>query len=160
MAEILSTLPGSDPVAIAKRRDERIARVDALNTRCLEQLRPYAGTPVLAAAMQEEFVGWTGMKVTASYGRGEDMNPGTLMSLARESKASGVRIVIDNMQSGGEAGEPLARELNATHIAFSNFPGSSPEVPTYESLVEHNCSLLLEALKKQSAGAKQGLPTS
>lgn len=146
IAGLLALLEAVDKDALDARLQSRIARINALADECKALLEPYSGTPALSAFMQEEFVRWTGMKVIAHYGRGEDMSPGTLMNLADKGKAAGVVVVVDNIQSGADAGVPLARELKAAHVGFSNFPMFSPEAPTYETLLKLNTILLRDAL--------------
>lgn len=153
VAGFLSGLRGVDAAALEERLQDRIRRIEALAAECGEIMAPFAGTPALSAFMQEEFVGWTGMNVVAHYGRGEDMSPGALMKLVDTGKRRAVMVVVDNLQSGADAGEPLAHELRAAHVAFSNFPMFSPEAPTYESLVRLNVTLLHDAL---SARLKNG----
>jgi zinc transport system substrate-binding protein len=51
--------------------------------------------------------------------------------------------VVDNYQSGAEAGLPLALELDVPHAVLSNFPGSSEDVPDYFSLLRHNVDQLI-----------------
>jgi hypothetical protein len=35
---------------------------------------------------------------------------------------SGVKLVVDNLQSGPDTGEPLAQGLGAKHVTLTNFP--------------------------------------
>ena len=146
----LAQLPGVDRDALARRLAARMERIDKLARQCMTSLAPHARLPALSAAMQEEFVAWMGLHPVASYGRAEDMPPGLLMELAKKGREQKVRIVIDNMQSGAEAGLPLARELGVPHVAFSNFPMFSAETPDYESLLTHNTQMLNQALKAGS----------
>ena len=146
VAAFLSGLPGVDKDALEARLQERIKRITSLAAESLVTLAPYKGTPALSAAMQTEFVRWMGMKVVDEYGRAEDLSPGGMIALADAGKRAGVLVVVDNLQSGAEAGVPLARELKAVHVGFSNFPMYSPEAPDYESLLKLNVKLLCDAL--------------
>ena len=146
VAGFLAGLPGVNAAALEQRLEDRIRRVSAMADESREALAPFKGTPALSASMQAEFVRWTGMNVVDEYGRAEEMSPGALMELAAKGKRAGVLLVVDNLQSGAEAGVPLARELRAAHTAISNFPGFSPEVPTYEALFRRNVTLLHDAL--------------
>ena len=146
VAGFLSGLPGVDADAIEQRLEDRIRRISALAAESRQALAPFRGTPALSAHMQAEFVRWTGMNVVDEYSRAEDMSPGALMELTAKGKKAGVLLVVDNLQSGAEAGVPLARELRAAHAAVSNFPGFSPEAPTYEALFRLNVTLLHDAL--------------
>lgn len=146
IAGFLAALPGVDAAALEARLEDRVRRITDLAAACRSTLAPFTGTPALCAFMQEEFTRWTGMDVVAHYGRAEDMSPGMLMALAGKGKKADVLVVVDNLQSGAEAGLPLARELRAAHVAFSNFPRYTPEAPTYESLLRLNTALLHDAL--------------
>ena len=146
IAAHLASLAGVDAQILEKRLDERITRITALADNLTALLAPYSGTPALSAEMQAEFVRWAGLQVVDEYGRAEDMSPGTLMALADAGKKAGVKVVVDNLQSGAEAGLPLARELGAAQVGFSNFPGYIPEAGEYESLLSLNVKLLLGAL--------------
>lgn len=146
MAAFLSGLPGVDVASVQERLAKRLERITALSEACLSGMKPYKGSPALSAAMQEEFSRWTGLEIVGGYGRAEDMSPGMLISLADTGKKSGVLLVVDNLQSGAEAGLPLARELGAAHVSLSNFPMFSPDVPTYEALLKHNVELIRQAL--------------
>ena len=146
IAAHLASLAGVDARILEKRLADRITRITALEGNLLALLAPYRDTPALSAEMQAEFVRWAGLKVVGEYGRAEDMSPGALMSLADAGKNAGVKVVVDNLQSGAEAGLPLARDLGAAHVGFSNFPGYTPETGEYESLLTLNVKLLLGAL--------------
>lgn len=152
VAVFLSGLSGVNRDALEKRLQERIRRITVLAAESRMALEAYKGTPALSAAMQTEFVRWTGLKVVGEYSRAEDLSPGRVISLVDSGKKAGVLIVVDNLQSGAEAGVALARDLQAAHVAFSNFPMFSPEAPSYERLLAFNVKLLREAL---AAGMKR-----
>ena len=58
---------------------------------------------------------------------------------------SGVSLVIDNLQSGQDAGASIAEELGVTRIILSNFPGGFPDTETWEKAIDKNVQLILEA---------------
>ncbi|MDR3089367.1 MAG: metal ABC transporter substrate-binding protein [Desulfobulbaceae bacterium] len=146
---IIAPLPGVDATAMEKRLHRRLEHIVAVTDACDKALWPYADTPVMAATMQADFVKRLGMNVVADYGRAEDMSPATLMRLAEEGKKADVQVVIDNMQSGGEAGAPLAGEMGAKHVVFSNFPLPDSETASYAALLRHNCEALAQALVRK-----------
>ena len=150
VAAFLATLPGVDASTIEQKTQERLARIESLALGLQGKLAPYANTPALAADMQAELTAWTGMDVVATYGRAEDIPPSLLIQLVEEGRKRQVQLVVDNMQSGAEAGKPLARELGAAHVALSNFPMFSPEIPTYERLLARNCGQILAALEAKT----------
>lgn len=127
---------------ISVRLEHRLARTEALERACLAMLAPVKGKAVLAAAMQAEFATWAGLRVLQRYGRAEDLSAGALARMLRAVQGKQVRGVIDNRQSGSEAGLPLALELHVPHIVLSNFPGSDAAVPDYFSLMRANVQAL------------------
>ena len=92
--------------------------------------------------MQAEFVKWAGFDVIRSFGRAEDVNARGLAEILSAVKDSPVAGVVDNYQSGPDAGLPLALELGVTHVVLSNFPGSSNDAPDYFSLLRRNVAQL------------------
>lgn len=123
---------------IELRLQERLDRIDNAEKECRISLEHVQGKNVFSAAMQTDFVKWAGLNVFKSYGRMEDMSASTLAEILRSANNIKISGVIDNRQSGGDAGLPLALELGIPHIILSNFPGSSPDVPDYFSLLRHN----------------------
>jgi zinc transport system substrate-binding protein len=77
---------------------------------------------VIAADQQAPFLAWLGFRVVATYGRAEDFTAEELTRLARVASDSGVKLVVDNLQSGPDTGEPLAQGLGAKHVTLTNFP--------------------------------------
>ena len=127
---------------ISDRLEARLARIDALEKEWLAILAPVQGKGVLVAGMQAEFVVWAGLHVLQQYGRAEDLSAGALAQTLRAVQGRQVSGIIDNKQSGSEAGLPLALELQVPHVVLSNFPGSSPNVPDYFSLMRANVQAL------------------
>lgn len=87
---------------------------------------------------QADFVAWAGLDIARSYAGEQDASARELSKIIDEVKASGVSGVVDNYQSGPDAGLPLALELGVPHITLSNFPGSDDDVPDYFSLLRAN----------------------
>ena len=77
---------------------------------------------VIAAEQQAPFLEWLGFRVVATYGRAEDFTAQELTRLARVAQDSGVAVVVDNLQSGPDAGKPLAEALKVKHVTLTNFP--------------------------------------
>lgn len=103
---------------------------------------------ILCAEMQQGFLKWAGFQIVGTYGRSEDFTPQKMQELLRKGREEGVKLVVDNLQSGPEAGKGLAEELKAPHVVLSNFPGAWPGTDTWAAAVTKNVDLLLEALKK------------
>ncbi|WP_168732486.1 metal ABC transporter substrate-binding protein [Desulfovibrio desulfuricans] len=132
---------------IQLRARQRMQRIDAAETQCRELLAPLHGKRVIAATMQAEFASWAGLEVVRTFGRAEDINARELAEILNAVKNIPVAGVVDNYQSGPDAGLPLALELGVAHVVLSNFPGSSDDAPDYFSLLMHNVRQL-QALAK------------
>lgn len=132
---------------IRLRARQRMQRIDAAETQCRVMLAPLHGKRVIAATMQAEFASWAGLEVVRTLGRAEDINARELAEILNAVKDMPVAGVVDNYQSGPDAGLPLALELGVAHVVLSNFPGSSDDAPDYFSLLLHNVRQL-QALAK------------
>jgi zinc transport system substrate-binding protein len=77
---------------------------------------------VIAADQQAPSLKWLGFRVVATYGRAEDFTAQELTRLARVASDSGVKLIVDNLQSGPDAGKPLAEALKVKHVTLTNFP--------------------------------------
>jgi len=78
--------------------------------------------PVIASEQQTPLLKWLGFPVVATYGRAEDFTAQELTRMARVASESGVKLVVDNLQSGPDTGKPLADGLGTKHITLTNFP--------------------------------------
>lgn len=129
--------------AVYGRLQKRIERIKDFSEG-LESVRTrFHGKPVVSALMQKDFVSWCGFSIAATFGGAESMNPKILaeiIALARKRRVIGV---VENLQSGKEAGLPIAEELKIPRAILSNFPGSDDNVPDYFSLVRENIRQLL-----------------
>ncbi|MGD9575911.1 zinc ABC transporter substrate-binding protein [Desulfovibrio desulfuricans] len=143
--EIAAALEGAAPElapVVRRRMLQRLQKIDAIAAECRSALAATQGLPVIAAYMQAEFVKWAGFDVIRSFGRAEDVNARGLAEILSAVKDSPVAGVVDNYQSGPDAGLPLALELGVTHVVLSNFPGSSNDAPDYFSLLRRNVAQL------------------
>jgi zinc transport system substrate-binding protein len=111
-------------------------------------------TAVLCATTQEEFVSWAGFNVAGVYDRLEDLTPEKIAALVDKARKAQVTLVIDNLQSGLNAGRGMADELGARHVNLSNFPGGVKGAETWEKSILKNVEALVAALhglKKQES---------
>ncbi len=102
---------------------------------------------VIAADQQTPFLRWLGFRVVATYGRAEDFTAQELTRLARVASDSGVKLVVDNLQSGPDTGRPLADGLGAKHVTLTNFPLHG----SYRQALLENVAALARAVE-QGAG--------
>jgi zinc transport system substrate-binding protein len=102
--------------------DRYKVRVDSAGAVVRATLARKTLPPAIAADKQAPFLQWAGFRVVATYGRAEDFTAGELNRLARIAVDSGVGIIVDNLQSGPDAGRLLADELKVGHVTLTNFP--------------------------------------
>jgi len=105
-------------------------------------------TNVICAEMQAGFVKWAGLNVIATYGRPDSLTPRVVKELVDKGKAENIGLIIDNMQSGKEAGAGIAEELGCTRIILSNFPGCFDNTETWEKAVDRNVELIIQAISR------------
>ncbi|MFC1871223.1 metal ABC transporter substrate-binding protein [Chloroflexota bacterium] len=101
---------------------------------------------VLCAEQQAGFVKWAGLNVVATFGRPDTMTPQVVRELVDTGRAADVILVVDNMQSGQDAGAGVAEELGVKRIILSNFPGCYEDTETWEKALDYNIRLILEAV--------------
>jgi zinc transport system substrate-binding protein len=151
---IAAVLAEADPTrrdmyrAAAENRKADVQRVGAFQAMRLAQAG-VARIPVLANEMQADFIRWAGFHVVGVFGRGEDMPPRDREDAIRLGRAKSVRLVIDNLQSGKQAGVGIAKEIGAAQVTLSNFPGGFPQTATWAKALEKNVAMLLTAIGKQ-----------
>ncbi|MDD3927356.1 MAG: metal ABC transporter substrate-binding protein, partial [bacterium] len=130
------------------------ARARAVDIRVRNQARKagFGRTAVICSDQQADVLRWMGFRVTAVYGRPEEFTPSGIHRLVKMGKADKVGLVVDNLQSGADAGKQLARQLGARHVILSNFPGGFSNTGTWESTVLENTSRVVKALGGHSHG--------
>jgi len=101
------------------------------------------GVKVICSALQEEFIQWLGMDIVMVYPRAEELTPKILADAISRAKHDNIRLVIDNLQSGADAGFVIAEEMKTKHIVLTNFPlGDS-----YPKTLMQNFLTVLQALE-------------
>jgi zinc transport system substrate-binding protein len=104
---------------------------------------------VLCAEQQMGFVKWTGLNVIGTFGRPDSLTPQVIKELVDTGKAENVTLIIDNLQSGKDAGASIAEELGCNRIILSNFPGGFDDTETWEKAINKNVELILETIISQ-----------
>lgn len=112
-----------------------------------------SGVNVMCADEQAGFVEWVGLNIVATYGRPDSLTPQVVRELVDMGRAENVTLIIDNLQSGQDAGKGIAEELGCNRIIISNFPGGFDDTETWEKAVDRNIELILGAIV-QEAGQK------
>ena len=101
---------------------------------------------VICSGMQAAFVRWVGLNVVAFYGRPDSLTPQVVKELVDKGREENVTLIIENMQSGQDAGVGVAEELGCVRIVLSNFPGCFDDTETWEKAIDWNIKLILEAI--------------
>ncbi len=101
---------------------------------------------VLCNEQQAGFVKWTGLNIISTYGRPDELTPQVVKNLVDTGKENNVTLIIDNLQSGADAGAGIAEELDCTRIILSNFPGGFDNTDTWEKAIDYNIELILAAI--------------
>ena len=101
---------------------------------------------VMCADQQEGFVRWVGLNVVAVFGRPDSLTPKVVKELVDKGEAENVTLIIDNLQSGQDAGKAIAEELGYKRIILSNFPGGFDNTETWQKAIDRNIELILGAL--------------
>jgi zinc transport system substrate-binding protein len=129
---------------IAVRREQAILEVNAANRKLSERLRQggVVQRPAIASSMLKEPLEWMGFQVVGEYGRPESISAKEIAALTRIGREKKAVIVVDNLQSGPEAGAGMAEALGVPHVVLSNFPSEKG----YAATLSDNVDAVLAAL--------------
>lgn len=150
IAEILSQVDPENSIIYQDAADQYKAAVTAKETKViatLNHLNP-SSINVLCDEQQAGFVRWAGFNIVSTYGRPDTFTPQVVQDLVDQGRDENVTVVIDNMQTGGEAGKSLAEELDVAHIVLSNFPGGYENTDTWEEAIDKNVEIIINAVSK------------
>ena len=89
-----------------------------------------------------------GLNIVETFGRPDSLTPQLVRELVDKGREAGVILIIDNLQSGKDAGAGLAEELGCERITFTNFPGGFDNTETWEKALDYDVNLILEAVTK------------
>ncbi len=144
-ARLSERFPG-DSAEIARRKDSAIRLVERGADRLLQKITASGlfGKPVIASSMQREPLEWMGFQVVAEYGRQEAMSARDVVRLAEVGKDRKAIMVVDNLQSGPDAGKGISETLEVPHVVLTNFPSERG----YLATLEENVDALLSAVRK------------
>jgi len=113
----------------ARLADENLA---SINVMCSNQL--------------PGFIRWVGLNIVAEFGRPDSLTPQVLQELVDTGREENVTLIIDNLQSGQDAGAGIAEELDCARIILTNFPGGFDNTETWEKAIDYDVGLILEAI--------------
>jgi len=121
-----------------------IKSVDATSLKIRKTTQNLRGTKVVCAEYQKAFLNWLGFKIITTYGRPEELTPKRMIEIIRMAKSEDVKLVVDNLQSGKDAGRTIAEEVGAAHIVLTDFPlGDS-----YITSLNENIDKIIEAINE------------
>lgn len=131
--------------AAAAEYEEIITGKEAEIREKLVEIDP-ASVNVLCGQQQIGFLKWAGFNVVGFYGEPDTFTPQSVKDLVDIGKSENVVLVVDNMQSGVDAGAGIAEELGSQRVVLSNFPGGHENTETWEKTIDYNVDLLIAAL--------------
>ena len=148
VVEALSGVDAENSEFYEANADEYKDIIEAKGVEIESNLADYnlAGINVLCNEQQAGFVKWAGFNIIATYGRPDELTPQIVKDLVDTGKENSVTLIIDNLQSGADAGAGIAEELGCTRIILSNFPGGFDDTDTWEKAIDHNIELILTAI--------------
>jgi len=148
IAAALSQVDTKNSSAYQKSAAELAAKIEAKGAEVQDRLvkANVSGTNIMCAEMLVGFVKWAGFNIVATYGRPDSLTPQVLRELVDKGREGRVTLIIDNMQSGKDAGAGMAEELGSKRIILSNFPGGYENTETWEKAIDYNVELILEAI--------------
>ena len=103
----------------------------------------FSSVNVMCSDQLPGFVQWVGFNIVATYGRPDSLTPQVVRELVDTGREAGVTLIIDNLQSGQDAGKGVAEELGCNRIILSNFPGGFDNTETWEKAIDQNIELIL-----------------
>jgi zinc transport system substrate-binding protein len=144
LAQELSERYPEDQEEIGRRKEESIRTVETEAKRLMERIKKAGirGKAVIASSMQKEPLEWMGFRIVGEYGRPEAMSTRELVRLSRIGREEQAVAVIDNLQSGPDAGKGIAETLGVPHIVLSNFPSEKG----YLATLAENADAVLSAI--------------
>lgn len=143
VTEILCEVDGGNSGYYKSNLNKYKKLVEAQSKNVKEGFRKYKGISVVCSDQQEEFLSWLGLSIAGTYGRPDDQNIRDIAVIMEKAKKTDTRLVVDNLQSGADAGLNIAKDLKIPHITLTNFP----ETTSYIQTLSANADVIKKALK-------------
>lgn len=145
---IMSQIDAGNSSAYQKSAAELADMIEAKGTEIKGRLAEanLSSINVMCADQLPGFVQWAGFNIVATYGRPDSLTPQVVKELVDKGREEKVTLIIDNMQSGKDAGAGIAEELGCSRIILSNFPGGYDNTETWEKAIDYNVELILGAI--------------
>lgn len=135
-----------------KQFEKRKNEILAFEQETIQKVKKYnpENIQLISSALQSDFVDWLGFKVVATFPRTEEFNLSSWGKLLDKGKKEHVNIVVENLQSDEiEIVKKLSFELNAEPVILSSFPYTCPACNSWETSVENNITILLNAINNK-----------
>lgn len=140
-AALSAKLPG-DEAYFKKNLAAYLHTVAAAGAQAQKEMEPYRGATVVCARHQADFLAWLGFDVVGSYGAADDLTAAGMARLVDAARCAHARLVVDNRQSGADAGRQIAADAGCRHVTLSSFPARDSYIDT----LNENIALLRNAL--------------
>jgi len=105
-----------------------------------------ASINVMCSDQLPGFIEWIGLNIVAEFGRPDSLTPQVVQELVDKGREENVTLIIDNLQSGQDAGAGIAEELDCKRIILTNLPGGFDNTETWEKAIDYDIALILGAV--------------
>jgi zinc transport system substrate-binding protein len=138
LADELSKHFPEDRDEIMRRKEEMIRKVKTGANSLIEKIKRMGlfGKPIIVSSMQKEVLEWMGFRVVGEYGRPEAMSAKEVVRLSKIGRDQHAILVVDNLQSGPDAGKGIAETLGVPHVVLTNFPSEKGYLTTLRENVD------------------------
>lgn len=132
LADGLSKRFPEDEAEIMRRKEHVIREVKAEANLLLQKIKQAGifGKPIITSSMQKEPLEWMGFHIAGEYGRPEAMSAKEFIRLSKIGRKHHVIFVVDNLQSGPDAGKGIAETIGVPHVVLTNFPSEKGYLTT------------------------------
>jgi len=147
LADALSKRFPNDKDEIIRRKEVSIREIKTGAHALFEKINRSGifRKPIIASSMQKEPLVWMGFLVVGEYGRQESISARELVRLLEIGKTQKAIMVVDNLQSGPDAGKAIAETLGVPHVVLTNFPAEKG----YLATLEDNIKAVLSGAQKE-----------
>ena len=128
----------------AEYKDSIMVKETEIRAKLVEE--DLASISVMCSDQLPGFIQWVGLNIVAEFGRPDSLTPQVLQELVNTGREENVALIIDNLQSGQDAGAGLAEELDCERVILTNFPGGFDNTETWEKAIDYDIELILEAI--------------
>jgi zinc transport system substrate-binding protein len=143
VAAVLCSLDGAYQTQYMNNLKSYNMTIDSAVAIMEQEKARFGSVKAACSELQADFVQWLGIDIVTTYPRAEDLTPSTLEQVITASKQGHVVLVVDNLQSGADAGKIIAEQINARRVVLTNFPLNG----SYIDAVMDNFNKILQAVQ-------------